>query len=459
GHRQEKGIDYDEVFPPIARIEAIRLFLAYASFMNFNVYQIDVKSAFLYGTIEEEVYVSQPLGFLDPQFLDKVYQVEKALYGLHQAPRAWYETLSNYLLENGFITGTIDKTLFIKKIKNDIVLVQVYVDDIIFGSTKRSLRIELKGYFLNDGYADLVQHPDKKELDIPEQMTTGKEFSNPLMAGSLLKTISAKLQLSIYSNLPLHINKKKTQTCRRTQKDTELPQTSVLIKHEADEAVNQEEGDGGIDTGGRPRRQQTMGGTSAQTRYERVLKQFKEPPLTEGHTSRSEEGILEENIELMNIVPTPHDSPLTGGYTPESDEGRIRLAELMETCIILSNRVTQLETELLTTKVVYNKAFITLTNRVKKLESQLKQKRSKAVIYSSDEEGPSMRIEDSPKQGRIIEEMDKDENINLKESSDPVTQEDFIGTFADNDGDERRQSALLRLALNDVVISLFLETV
>ncbi|GJV29426.1 putative ribonuclease H-like domain-containing protein [Tanacetum coccineum] len=83
-------------------IEAIRLFLAYASFMGFIVYQMDVKSAFLYGTIEEEVYVCQPPGFEDPQFPDKVYKVEKALYGLHQAPRAWYETLSTYLLENGF---------------------------------------------------------------------------------------------------------------------------------------------------------------------------------------------------------------------------------------------------------------------------------------------------------------------------------------------------------------------
>nr|GEY42325.1 integrase, catalytic region, zinc finger, CCHC-type, peptidase aspartic, catalytic, putative [Tanacetum cinerariifolium] len=89
GHRQEEGIDYDEVFAPVARIEVIRLFLAYASFMNFIVYQMDVKSAFLYGTIEEEVYVSQPPGFVDPQFPDKVYKVEKALYGLHQAPRAW----------------------------------------------------------------------------------------------------------------------------------------------------------------------------------------------------------------------------------------------------------------------------------------------------------------------------------------------------------------------------------
>nr|GEV93760.1 putative ribonuclease H-like domain-containing protein [Tanacetum cinerariifolium] len=119
-----------------AGIEAIKFFLAYASFMDFTVYQMEVKSAFLYGTIEEEVYVSQPPAFVDLEFSDKVYKVEKALYGLHQAPRAWYETLSTYLLENGFRRGTIDKTLFIKNIKNDILLVQVYVDDIIFGSTK-----------------------------------------------------------------------------------------------------------------------------------------------------------------------------------------------------------------------------------------------------------------------------------------------------------------------------------
>ncbi|GJU39770.1 putative ribonuclease H-like domain-containing protein [Tanacetum coccineum] len=127
GYTQEEGIDYDEVFAPVARIEAIRLFLAYASFMGFIVYQMDVKSAFLYGTIEEEVYVCQPPGFEDPQFPDKVYKVEKALYGLHQAPRAWYETLSTYLLENGFRRGTIDKTLFIKKDKGDILLVQMFM--------------------------------------------------------------------------------------------------------------------------------------------------------------------------------------------------------------------------------------------------------------------------------------------------------------------------------------------
>nr|GEY25509.1 putative ribonuclease H-like domain-containing protein [Tanacetum cinerariifolium] len=101
-HTQEEGIDYDEVFTPVARIEAIKLFLAYASFMGFTVYQMDVKSAFLYGTIDEEVFVMQPPGFQDPDFLAKVYKVEKSMYGLHQALRAWYGTLSKYLLKNGF---------------------------------------------------------------------------------------------------------------------------------------------------------------------------------------------------------------------------------------------------------------------------------------------------------------------------------------------------------------------
>ncbi|GJS56672.1 putative ribonuclease H-like domain-containing protein [Tanacetum coccineum] len=138
GHRQEEGIDYDEVFAPVARLEAIRIFLAFASYMGFIVYQMDVKSAFLYGKIDEEVYVSQPPGFLDPKYPEKVYKVVKALYGLHQAPRAWYATLSTFLLKNGYRRGTIDKTLFLKKDKHDIILVQVYVDDIIFGSTKKS---------------------------------------------------------------------------------------------------------------------------------------------------------------------------------------------------------------------------------------------------------------------------------------------------------------------------------
>nr|GEW82989.1 hypothetical protein [Tanacetum cinerariifolium] len=135
---QEEEIDYDEVFAHVARIEAIRIFLAFASYMGFIVYQMDVKSAFLYGTIDEEVYVSQPLGFVDPKFPNKVYKAVKALYGLHQALGAWYATLSTFLEKSGYRRGAIDKTLFIKKDKKNIMLVQVYVDDIIFSSTKKS---------------------------------------------------------------------------------------------------------------------------------------------------------------------------------------------------------------------------------------------------------------------------------------------------------------------------------
>ncbi|GJR48634.1 putative ribonuclease H-like domain-containing protein [Tanacetum coccineum] len=123
---------------------AIKIFLAYASFKDFVVYQMDVKSDFLYEKIEEEVYVCQPLRFEDPDFHDRVYKVEKAIYGLHQAPRAWYKTLSTYLLENRFQRGQIDKPLFIKRGQGDILIVHVYVDDIIFRSTKKKLCIEFE---------------------------------------------------------------------------------------------------------------------------------------------------------------------------------------------------------------------------------------------------------------------------------------------------------------------------
>ncbi|KAJ0541141.1 putative RNA-directed DNA polymerase [Helianthus annuus] len=139
GFNQQEGIDYNEVFAPVARLEAIRLFLAFASFKGFKVYQLDVKSAFLYGKVQEVVYVSQPDGFVDPDYPDRVYKLDKALYGLHQAPRAWYETLSTHLIKNGFERGKIDSTLFIKRKKEDFLLVQVYVDDIIFGSSDESM--------------------------------------------------------------------------------------------------------------------------------------------------------------------------------------------------------------------------------------------------------------------------------------------------------------------------------
>ncbi|GJV80873.1 putative ribonuclease H-like domain-containing protein, partial [Tanacetum coccineum] len=227
GHRQEEGIDYDEVFAPVARIEAIRLFLAFASYMGFMVYQMDVKSAFLYGSIDEEVYVTQPKGFVDPQYPKKVYKVVKALYGLHQAPRAWYATLSTFLLKHGYRRGTIDKTLFLKKHKRDIILVQVYVDDIIFGSTKKAwcddFEALMKGEFEMSAMGELIfflglqvqQRPDgifigqdkyvqeilkKFDLDV-RTATTPYEAPKPKSKNELDNPVNVHLYISMIGSL------------------------------------------------------------------------------------------------------------------------------------------------------------------------------------------------------------------------------------------------------------------
>nr|GEW25698.1 retrovirus-related Pol polyprotein from transposon TNT 1-94 [Tanacetum cinerariifolium] len=135
GYRQEEGIDFEESFAPVARIEAIRIFIANTASRNMTVYQMDVKTAFLNGELKEEVYVSQPEGFVDPDHPTHVYRLKKALYRLKQAPQAWYDMLSRFLLDNNFSKGAVDPTLFTRKTGKHILLVQIYVDDIIFAST------------------------------------------------------------------------------------------------------------------------------------------------------------------------------------------------------------------------------------------------------------------------------------------------------------------------------------
>ncbi|GJZ07146.1 retrovirus-related pol polyprotein from transposon TNT 1-94 [Tanacetum coccineum] len=139
GYRQEEGIDFEESFAPVARLEAIRIFLAFAAHMNMVIYQMDVKTAFLNGNLREEVYVSQPDGFVDPDKPNHVYKLKKALYGLKQAPRAWYDMLSSFLISNDFSKGSVDPTLFIRREGNDLILVQIYVDDIIFAASTPEL--------------------------------------------------------------------------------------------------------------------------------------------------------------------------------------------------------------------------------------------------------------------------------------------------------------------------------
>nr|GFC26806.1 hypothetical protein [Tanacetum cinerariifolium] len=135
----EEGIDFEESFALVARLEAIWIFLAYAAHKNMVVYQMDVKTAFFNGNLREEVYVSQPDRFVDSNNPNHVYKLKKALYELKPAPRAWYDMLSSFLLSQDFSKGSVDPTLFIRRNGNDLLLVQIYVDDIIFAASTLEL--------------------------------------------------------------------------------------------------------------------------------------------------------------------------------------------------------------------------------------------------------------------------------------------------------------------------------
>jgi hypothetical protein len=137
GYSQVEGLNFDETFAPAARLDSIRILLAYATHHCFNLYQIDVKSAILNGPIKE-VYVEQHSGFKDEEYPNHVYKLYKVFYGLKQAPRAWYECLRDFLIDNGFRIGKAESTLFTRKVDKDLFVCQIYVDDIIFGSTNKS---------------------------------------------------------------------------------------------------------------------------------------------------------------------------------------------------------------------------------------------------------------------------------------------------------------------------------
>ena len=139
GYAQVEGIDYGETYAPVARMESIRLILAYASSKNIKVYQMDVKSAFLNGELEEEVYMEQPDGFQVQEAVNHVYRLKKALYGLKQAPRSWYSRLDRYLRQQGYRKCNTDSNIYIKKEHGSLIIVEIYVDDIIFGSDNDQL--------------------------------------------------------------------------------------------------------------------------------------------------------------------------------------------------------------------------------------------------------------------------------------------------------------------------------
>ena len=142
GYTQVEGVDFDESFALVARLESIRILLSIVCIMNFKLYQMDMESAFLNGLLNEEVFVEQPTGFQDPHFPNHVLRLKKLLYGLKQAQRAWYDCLTTYLLDHGFKKGQADQTLFVKRDEKSLIVAQVYVDDIVFGSSINHLAQE-----------------------------------------------------------------------------------------------------------------------------------------------------------------------------------------------------------------------------------------------------------------------------------------------------------------------------
>ncbi|GKA55701.1 retrovirus-related pol polyprotein from transposon TNT 1-94 [Tanacetum coccineum] len=206
GYRREEGINFEESFALVARLEAIRIFPAFASHMNMIVYQMDVKTAFLNDMLCEEVYVSQPDRFADPDNPNHVYKLKKALYGLKQAPRAWYDLLSKFLLSQEFSKGTVDHTLFIRRQGKDILLVQIYVDDIIFASSTPELSIflnqskyaleSLKKYGMESSSPVDTPMVEKSNLDKDPQ---GKDVGPTHyrgMVGTLMYLITSRPELT-----------------------------------------------------------------------------------------------------------------------------------------------------------------------------------------------------------------------------------------------------------------------
>ncbi|GKA02223.1 retrovirus-related pol polyprotein from transposon TNT 1-94 [Tanacetum coccineum] len=192
GYAQKEGIDFEESFAPVAQLEVVRLFIAHATHKSFIVYQMDVKTTFLYGPLKEEVYVHQPDRFVDPYHPDKVYRLKKALYGLKQAPKAWYDELSKFLISKGFSKGSIDPTLFITKYRDDILLVQIYVDDITLvrqtQNFQKGIQIHQspRGIFINQ--AKYVQEILKKH-----GMTSCDSIGTPMATKHLDADLSGTL--------------------------------------------------------------------------------------------------------------------------------------------------------------------------------------------------------------------------------------------------------------------------
>ncbi|GJT32289.1 retrovirus-related pol polyprotein from transposon TNT 1-94 [Tanacetum coccineum] len=210
GFRQEEGIDFEESFAPVARLEAILIFIVNATHKNMMIYQMDIKMAFLNGELKEEVYVSQPEGFVNQDNPSHVYKLKKALYGLKQALRAWYDMMSSFIISQHFSKGAVDPTLFTRQAGNDLLLVQIYVDDIIFASTNTAmcnefanqmttkLKMSMMGQMLFFLGLQISQSPRGIFINQSNMLSVGKQVDATLyrsIIGSLMYLTSSRPDL------------------------------------------------------------------------------------------------------------------------------------------------------------------------------------------------------------------------------------------------------------------------
>nr|GEU30885.1 hypothetical protein [Tanacetum cinerariifolium] len=425
---------------------------------------MDVKSAFLYERIKEEVYVCQPPGFKDPDYPDKVYKVEKALYGLHQASRAWYETLARYLLDNGFHRGKIDQTMFIKRQKGNILLVQVYIDDIIFRSTKKELctdfeelmhhkfQMSLMGelaFFLGlqtastlmDQEKAFLKDSDGDDVDVHlyKYMIRSLMYltsSRPDIMFGLNETIDGQDKTITEASVMRHLKLADADgistlpTAKNFEQLALMRVKSNVPSSVADEAITKEMHDG------LGRATTTASSLEAEQGSGNISKtQTKATPSRPISLRTSSEGSLGCHVTIRDshvqarperLSNLPNEPPLGEVNTPRSREGNIQLLELMDICTKLSD----------------------------KLEKKLKHKRRRAVIDSSKDEKESLGHENSPKHGRMIEEFDEDENVNLVQS----TKDKGKAIMQESEPSKKiKEKEMIQISLNEEIAQRFYE--